>query len=99
MNNKQYELMISIMQLEELMAKSELIDYNSEQLTIQYNGDIYEIYFDHNRLVKTPGYQILISNISNIEFGDEEGETILMYVTQDEKEYEFGIYKKEWWRN
>lgn len=93
-----YVLMLEIMQLEELLAKSELLVINDDSIEILYMNEEYTIEFNNNRLVKRDGYQIMIHNISDVSFDLIDEELILNFSYLNE-EYSFGIYKKEWWRN
>lgn len=90
--------MIEVMQVQELLAHSEIINVSFDSLEIMYNNEIYTIEQDKNRLVKRVGYQILMHDIDEIQFWFED-EVLLMHVVYQEEEYEFGIYKKEWWRD
>ena len=93
-----YTLIIQIMKLEELMAESELLDVSSDSIEILYRNEVFTIKQDDNRLVKTIGYQILVNDVHNVMFYMED-EVLFIVFEYKGKEFEFGIYKKEWWRD
>ena len=87
--------MIQVMKLEELMAESELLEVSVDEIEILYHNEVFTILQDKDRLIKKVGYQILINNISDVMFYMED-EVLYIDFIYEGKEYEFGIYKKEW---
>ncbi|MBR3840951.1 MAG: hypothetical protein IKM20_07440 [Erysipelotrichales bacterium] len=86
------------MKLEELLAESEVLDVSDDYIEILYRNEIFTIEQDKNRLVKRVGYQILINNISDVLFYYED-EALYISFRYQGVDYDFGIYKKEWWRD
>ncbi len=92
-----YELMMSLMQLETLLAESE-VEVMDDELEIIHNGETYRIFEHNERLVKVEGYQILMNHVEDVHFYFDDEELIMSF-SRNEKEYEYEIYKKEWWRD
>lgn len=96
-SNEEYELMVSIMQLQTLLSESE-VEIIDDELHIIHNHENYIIFEHNNRLVKKEGYQILMNDVKDITFSFDD-EILIMKFTRHDKEYAYGIYKKEWWRD
>lgn len=48
--------------------------------------DEFDIYFDSNRIVKTPGFEILLFNVEDLKFTIEE-QKVYILIKRDNKEY------------
>ena len=53
-----------------------------------YDGEIMTFDIDNHRLVKTPGFEIMITNIDDLFF-EMKHDMIYMNVVRNEKEYQF----------
>lgn len=49
-----------------ILAESKIIEVGSQEIKIIYRNEETSIVFDRNRIVKKPGYHILIQNINGI---------------------------------
>lgn len=92
-----YYFDIGCMQLQELIAASEIVEVNEDSLILFYNKEEYTIEEHNGRIVKRPGYQIMMNNIEDISF-ELVDETVMMRGMYQNEEFEVAIGKKEWWR-
>ncbi|MEG0275504.1 MAG: competence type IV pilus minor pilin ComGF [Coprobacillus sp.] len=67
----------------ELSNSYTYVDLQQQQMTFSFNN---------HRLVKTPGFEILLTDIDNVHF-EIQGDFIYMNITRNEKEYRFLINK------
>lgn len=59
------------------------LDFDKQEMTLSLNN---------NRLVKTPGFEILLTQIKDVRFYEQNG-FIYMDITRDDNEYHFLINK------
>lgn len=57
-------------QFQQLVQRSHLVGCSESVLTISNEQRKFEIYFDRNRIVKSPGYEILLENVESIYFDE-----------------------------
>ena len=74
------------------------VEVNEDELEIIHNNETYRIFELNNKLVKVEGYQILMNHVEHVYFYFDD-EELIMGFTRNDEEYEYGIYKKEWWRD
>ncbi len=86
--NKQNQF--AILQLRQVLSLAESKKVENNYLTCILNHEQYEFYFDRNRLVATPGYEIWMENIDDAYFRREDNE-IYLYFQQDNKMYKFEV--------
>lgn len=86
--NKQNQF--AILQLRQLLSIAESIKVENNQLTCILNHEEYEFYFDRNRLVASPGYEIWMENLEDAYFVKKEDGIYFFYI-QDRKSYKFEI--------
>lgn len=55
------------LQLRQTLARSSNISLMSESITYSFNNQNFSILRDGNRLIRTPGYEILITNLTKFE--------------------------------
>lgn len=92
-----YYFDIACMQLQELIAICEITEISSNELALLCNREEFEIREHNNRLVKSPGYQIMLTDVQDIEFSLDD-ETIWMRGQFQNEKFELAIAKREWWR-
>lgn len=80
----------AILQLRELMCVSNSIKVDNGNLSFINDHESYELYFDRNRIVQSPGYEIWMENIDDAYFEEENGEIYLLYI-QGNKIFKFEI--------
>lgn len=57
-------------QFRQLVQRSHLLECSDSVLTISNEQRVFEIYFDRNRIVKSPGYEILLENVESMYFSE-----------------------------
>ena len=92
-----YYFDIGCMQMQALIAECEIVDVNSDELSLICNGKAQFISWDNERIVKRDGYQILLNGITELEFELVE-ETVYMRGLYCGEEFDIPIAKKEWWK-
>lgn len=55
---------------------------------INRSGETFSFEFNNHRLVKTPGFEILLTDIDDLSF-ELENDFIYMNISRDEKDYRF----------
>lgn len=90
--------MNGVMQLQELVAYSEIIAVEESRLVLQYQAEEVSLEEVNNRLIRKPGTVIYLANVEQVRFYWED-ELILMQFERKQKEYRYVLGKKEWWRN
>lgn len=86
--NKQNQF--AILQLRQVLSVADSIKTDTNSLTCILNHEEVEFYFDRNRLVQSPGYEIWMENIDEAYFIKEEDGFYLFY-RQDNKTYKFEL--------
>ncbi|MEG0313838.1 MAG: type II secretion system protein [Erysipelotrichaceae bacterium] len=76
------ELAINEMRL--IYAYSNEHDLSDDEYNFKYLDNIMHYYLDENKLVLTPGYQILLTNIDNFEFIKNDNCIYIDYYYKDE---------------
>lgn len=92
-----YYFDIGCMQLQVLLATCEIVDVESDELSLICNNKEQFISLDKDRIVKRDGYQILLTGIDELEFELLE-ETLFMRGLYCGKEFDIPLAKKEWWK-
>ncbi len=82
---------MGILQLRQICATATDIDVQDSALSLLYEHEEIELKYDRNRLVRTPGYEILLENISEAHFYEEDNKIFLSY-SQEQEDYQFQIY-------
>lgn len=62
---------IFLLQIKQLLQRSHNIKYEDNAITFTYNLKEFEISHHQNRLVKRPGYEILLMNVISIQNNGE----------------------------
>ncbi len=92
----QEDLYIASKQVSQYVIGTRYIELGDTYSYIDLDGRIMTFKYDHQRLVKTPGFEILLSDIGDLNFY-EQNQFIYMNVTRDQKEYLFLLtYAKEY---
>ncbi|MEG0592153.1 MAG: competence type IV pilus minor pilin ComGF [Coprobacillus sp.] len=73
----------------ELSNNYTYLDFEKQQMTFSLNG---------NRLVKTPGFEILLTDIDDLRFYEQDS-FVYMEVKRNDKEYQFLINKAREFKN
>ena len=68
MSTYQRQNSIGILQLRQFLALSENIEIKENKLCMLYNNNTFCFYEQTNRLIKTPGTEIYLINVSSILF-------------------------------
>lgn len=55
---------------------------------ISRSGETFTFEFDNHRLVKTPGFEIMLTDVDDLSF-EIENDFIYMSISRDEKDYRF----------
>lgn len=58
-------------QMKQLNVRSAMYSFREGRYTIQYDLRKYTVYFDENRIVRSPGYEILLNNVEAFHVMDE----------------------------
>lgn len=87
-----------IMQLQELVARSEILSLNESRLTMQYEGEEVVLEMINQRLIRKPGTVIYLASIEEVLFCFED-ELIILQFKRSQKEWRYVLGKKEWWRD
>ncbi|MCI5774572.1 MAG: ComGF family competence protein [Erysipelotrichaceae bacterium] len=77
---------IGILQLRNILALSQNIQVTTNTLTFKYAGKIYELYETNERLILTPGTQIILCDIQQVYF-NLEGKIIYINYVQEDKSF------------
>lgn len=81
----------AILQIRRELSIVSEIRVNEERLEYVLNHKKYELYFDKNRIVKSPGYEIYMENIDSAHFYKKEDGYYLWFKKQN-KIYDFELY-------
>lgn len=71
-------------QFNQLMSRVMIKDCNNDFLQYSFNNKLYTITFDNNRIIKKPGYEILLFNVDELFFEKTESQCILNYHFRNE---------------
>lgn len=81
---------MAILQLRQILAISSDVEIEDNRLSLIYEHEEIEIKFDRNRIVRTPGYEILMEKVDEVEFYEEDDEIYLVY-KKENQEYTFQL--------
>ena len=84
------DIYIGVKQLSEYLIGSYFISLDDEYTYISRDGKEMTLYFDDDKLVKKPGYEVLMTNIDDVYF-ETKNPYLYMNVIRDEREYNFLI--------
>lgn len=70
---------MAILQIRQMVAVSDTLEIQDNQLNIRYNHETFTLIEDRNRLVKTKGYEILMEGIQNAQFYKQEDDIFFTY--------------------
>ena len=84
------DIYIGVKQLSEYLIGSYFISLDDEYTYISRDGKEMTLYFDDDKLVKKPGYEVLMTNIDDVYF-ETKNSYLYMNVIRDEREYNFLI--------
>lgn len=80
----------AILQIRQLAALSSEYQVEDGILYLVINHEQYQMEWDKNRLVRTEGYEILLENIENAYF-EQEDESVYLFFQKNKKNYRFQI--------
>lgn len=80
----------AILQIREMLSLSRTAGIEENALVLELDGKEQRLEADKNRLVKRPGYEILMEQVSGIRF-ERKGESIYLVYQKQEKERSFQI--------
>lgn len=80
----------AILQIREMLSLSRTAGIQENVLVFELDGKEQRLEADKNRLVKRPGYEILMEQVSGIRF-ERKGESIYLVYQKQEKERSFQI--------
>lgn len=89
---------MGIMQLQELVALSEILDVRENEVDLLYQNKAVRLYQTGLSLIRTPGTVTYLFPISEVRFWVDEELLFLSFVWQN-KELRYVLGKKEWWRD
>lgn len=81
------QLQFAILQIRQELAICDSISVEDDILTYIFNHEERQIYFDKHRLVKTPGYEILMENVDEGHVYEEDSKIFI-----DLEGQEFQLY-------
>ncbi|WP_198527225.1 hypothetical protein [Candidatus Stoquefichus sp. SB1] len=89
-NISQYDedIFIAAKQISQEVLGTNYEDVGEQYSFYNYDGEIMTFDIDNHRLVKTPGFEIMITNIDDLSF-EMKHDMIYMNVVRNEKEYQF----------
>ena len=82
------DISIGIKQLSVYLMSGSHISHNSYLEYDYSDGKHYTVSLNHHRLVKQPGFEILITDIDDVSFKEKKS-YLYITITRDEKSYEF----------
>ncbi|MCD8027841.1 MAG: hypothetical protein LUF02_04080 [Erysipelotrichaceae bacterium] len=90
------DLYIAAKQVSQYTLGTYCVSLSDNYTYIDYDEQENTLILDNGRLVKKPGFEILLSNIDNLSFSNNN-EMIYMTVERDNKEYTFliGFYREK----
>ena len=87
-NNQNEDIYICAKQVSQYLLGSDYLSLGNEYSYENSNGETVRLYLNNQRLVKEPGFEILLTNIQSVSF-EENQDLIYMTVTRNHKEYKF----------
>lgn len=82
---------IALMDLRRIMLISYDMEINENQLDFIYHNEEYHLVYINDKLILTPGTQIILNNIKEVSFYEKNDSIYLKYIDEDNKEYERNI--------
>ncbi len=82
---------IALIDLRRIMLISYDIEINDNQLDFIYHNEDYHLVYINDKLILTPGTQIILNNIKEVSFYEINDAIYLKYIDEDNKEYERNI--------
>ena len=82
------DIFIAAKQISQEVLGTNYEDVGEQYSFYNYDGEIMTFDIDNHRLVKTPGFEIMITNIYDLSF-EMKHDMIYMNVVRNEKEYQF----------
>ena len=79
------QIQFAILQIRQELALCDSITIQEHQLTYVLNHEERSIYADKNRLVKSPGYEILMENVEEVWMYEEDDK---IYIEVENKTYQ-----------
>lgn len=90
------DIYIAAKQVSQYVLGTQYEEVGNEYIYYDRNKQETTISMDDNRLVKTPGFEILLTNIDDVDF-EIEDRKIMMKIERNEKQYSFFInFAKEY---
>lgn len=86
------DIFIAAKQTSQYVLGTRFIELSSEYTYLDVNNQEMTFSLNNNRLVKTPGFEILLMQIQDVRFYQENG-FIYMDITRGDNEYRFLINK------
>ncbi len=95
-SNYDEDIFIAAKQISQYTIAREYIDVSDELIYIDFDEEENKFYLDHRRIVKAPGYEILLFDIDSLSF-EINNNMIYMSVVRDKNLYQFLLtYAKEY---
>ena len=82
---------IALMDLRRIMLISYDLCVNDNQLDFIYHNEEYHLVYVNDKLILTPGTQIILNNIKEASFYEKNDSIYLRYIDDDNKEYKRNI--------
>ena len=89
-NNQNEDIYICAKQVSQYLLGSDYLSLGAEYSYENSGNETVRLYLNNQRLVKEPGFEILLTNIENVSF-EENQDLIYMTVTRKKKEYKFVV--------
>lgn len=81
--DNQEEVYIAVKQLCQYAMGSRYLSIGQNYIFVDRQEENIEIVNDHHRIVKKPGFEILLDQIDNLEFYNENGFIYMGFIRQD----------------
>lgn len=90
MKTYQEDIYIGVKQVSQYLIGSYYLDLNNGYHYVSRDQKEFNLVYDHHRLVKKDGYEIIINNIDSVSF-DLKNSMVYMTITRDQQSYRFLI--------
>ena len=90
------DIYIGAKQVSQYVIGSRYENIGDEYVYYDRDGELMTLSLNNHRLVKTPGFEILLTDIDDVMFS-EDNRKIIMNISRNDKQYSFFItYAKEY---
>ncbi|WP_418557812.1 hypothetical protein [Longibaculum muris] len=85
----------AVKQVSQYVIGTSYTEIGDDYQYVNYAGETMILQLDHHRLVKTPGFEILLTDIDDLQF-EIINDLVYVIITRDENDYRFLLtYAKE----